>query len=312
MLNFSHQPQTSHKMATPKRENVINENKPLKAYYDSIESRLGYRFFLGGARHFGYWENDTRWPFPLGPALRRMEDRLAQTIDLPAGSRCLDAGCGNGRVATHLARAHGLKIQAIDFHPRHVARAQQNIRKAGLDESVSVQRADYHHLEAFEDGSFDGVYTIEAFVHATDPKAVLEGFFRVLRPGGHLGLHEYAHVDDKKDMDRDFALVNKYAAMPANVGFGIDTLPEILKEVGFEDVRVIDIAPNILPILRLFYVIAYVPYLIARTFRLERYFINAVAAVVAYKHFDLHRYYAIQARKPQSESQGEEQSEQQK
>lgn len=34
---------------------LINENKELQSYYQSLESRIGYRLVLGGTRHFGYW-----------------------------------------------------------------------------------------------------------------------------------------------------------------------------------------------------------------------------------------------------------------
>lgn len=36
-------------------EPLINENKELQSYYQSLESRVGYRLVLGGTRHFGYW-----------------------------------------------------------------------------------------------------------------------------------------------------------------------------------------------------------------------------------------------------------------
>lgn len=34
---------------------VINDNPELQSYYQSLESRIGYRLVLGGTRHFGYW-----------------------------------------------------------------------------------------------------------------------------------------------------------------------------------------------------------------------------------------------------------------
>lgn len=66
---------------------LINWNPRLQAYYGSLESRIGYRFVLGGTRHFGYWEHDTYWPFPLTKGLRAMEDKLAEALDLPKGSQ---------------------------------------------------------------------------------------------------------------------------------------------------------------------------------------------------------------------------------
>src|ERR1700761_5595098 len=97
----------------------------LQRYYASLESRAGYRLFLGGTRHYGYYRKDTDWPWPIGRALRAMEDHLFNSLGLSEGAKVLDAGCGYGHVAIRGAR-RGLQIQCIDIVPRHVKRAQQN------------------------------------------------------------------------------------------------------------------------------------------------------------------------------------------
>lgn len=117
-----------------------------------------------------------------------MEDHLARSLDVPAGSTVLDAGCGYGHVAIHLAREHRLKVIGINVVDRHVSRAKANVQKAGLDEAISIQKQDYHHLERFPDASLDAVYTMETFVPTTDPTAMLKGSYRFLKPGGSLAL----------------------------------------------------------------------------------------------------------------------------
>lgn len=286
-----------------KEEPLIDKNTQLQSYYASLESRIGYRLFLAGRRHFGYYETDTRWPFSIGRALRRMEDHLSGTLDLPEGSTVLDAGCGHGHVAIHLAGSHGLRVKGIDIVDRHVAKARENVKAARLDGAITIRKCDYHHLDQFPDASFDGVYTMETFVHATDPKAVLDGFFRVLKPGGSVALYEYDHNTAEKDdvpddMLKMFSQVNRYAAMPANVDFEQGRLPLLLKEAGFQDIEVVDLSNNIKPMLRLFFVVAYLPYLVIKFFGLEAHFINTVAAIVGYRYYKLHRYVSVSARKP--------------
>lgn len=285
-------------MATSEKP-TINKNDDLKSYYASLESRIGYRFLLGGTRHFGYYETGSWWPFPINKALRRMEDHLFESLGLPAGATVLDAGCGNGYVAMHMAR-RDLNVRAVDVTERHVAKARRNVLAAGLEKAVTVQRGDYHHLETFPTGSLDGVYTMETLVHATDTKAVLEGFFRVLKPGGSLMLYEYAHLTPKNtpEATKLFDQVNKYAAMPAGAEFEADTLLSLVKEAGFTDVGMSDLSDNVKPMLRLFYMIAFFPYLLIRLFGLEKHFVNAVAAIVGYRYFDIHRYVAVRATKP--------------
>lgn len=281
---------------------LINENPKLQSYYSSLESRIGYRLMLGGTRHFGYYDHDTYWPFPLGRSLRVMEDKMAASLNLPAGAQVLDAGSGVGHVAIHLARRHGYRVRGIDVMDHHIAKARRNIARAGLPEGqVTVRKMDYHHLEALDSESFDGVYTMETFVHATDPAAVLAGFHRLLRPGGRLALFEYDHEfleDSPEQMAASMRTINDFAAMPTNALSHPGVFEEMLHVAGFTDVVVRDYSENIKPMTRLFYVVAYVPWLVVTFLHLERYFINTVAGVESYRGHGRWRYVAISAMKP--------------
>lgn len=210
---------------------IINDNPALQSYYNSLESRIGYRVVLGGTRHFGWYDAPpsqqqglwaralSAWPFPVGAALRRMERKLLEALgELPPGAAVLDAGCGVGHVALFVAAQGALNVTAIDVTDRHLDRARRNVRRAerrgvvaappseqGIVSasqgsgagrgSVRVLKMDYHHLETLGAGSLDGAYTMETLVHATDCAAVLAQLHRVLRPGGRVALFEYDHVD---------------------------------------------------------------------------------------------------------------------
>ncbi|KAI1347269.1 S-adenosyl-L-methionine-dependent methyltransferase [Xylaria sp. FL0043] len=345
-------------MAGPEPE--INPNPQLQSYYASLESVLGYDLLLGGTRHFGYYEDPKSYnPFPLSDSLRRMEEQLFQALHVGRSSsaRVLDAGCGNGHVARYMARK-GLRITAIDVVERHVRKARRTARKLveekektekkskgkqGAEGEVQVGplevlHMDYHHLDTLADASFDAVYTMETFVHATDPARVLAGFFRVLKPGGRLAMHEYDNVleeteraeasgqsastssptssvethkngentgspDEKtkapsSDLRRAMRQVNEWSAMPTNAVSSPGALKRMLEEAGFVDVRVRDLSDHIRPMTRFFYVLAIVPFWIISLLHLERYFINTVAGVGAYRGYGFWRYVQIEARKP--------------
>ncbi|KAF7557282.1 hypothetical protein G7Z17_g802 [Cylindrodendrum hubeiense] len=283
-------------------EPLINDNPKLQTYYTSLESRIGYKLLLGGTRHFGYYEHDTYWPFPIGRSLRRMEDKLASLLDLPAGANVLDAGCGVGHVALHLAEAFKYRVQGIDIIDHHIAKAKRNFARARLPEGqVSVRKIDYHHLESLAGQSFDGIYTMETFVHATDPKAVVAGFHRILRPGGRIALFEYDHEfisDSPEEMADSMRKINDFAAMPTNAVSHPGVFKDMLEEAGFTNVVVHDYSENIKPMTRLFYLVAYVPWLIVTFLHLERFFINTVAGVESYRGHGRWRYVAVTATKP--------------
>ncbi|KAM7193231.1 S-adenosyl-L-methionine-dependent methyltransferase [Rhypophila sp. PSN 637] len=293
-------------MASSSSSPVVNDNPQLQTYYNSLESRLGYRLVLGGTRHFGYWERDTYWPFPLSTPLRAMEDKLAEALALPPHSQVLDAGCGVGHVALRMVQAHGLRITGIDIIDHHIAKARRNVSRANLADpsSLTVQKMDYHHLEAIPSGSLDGAYTMETFVHATDPEAVLAGFFRVLKPGGRIALFEYDHElsdsssETEKELASSMRKVNKYAAMPTNDRSHPGVFKKMLEDAGFEDVVVRDLSENIRPMARLFFMLGVIPWLFIRLFGLEKSFINTVAGVEMYRGRHRWRFVGISATKP--------------
>ncbi|KAI4188836.1 MAG: hypothetical protein LQ346_005219 [Caloplaca aetnensis] len=268
----------------------ITHNPLLQRYYGSWESRLGYRLLLGGNRHFGYYEPGTIWPLPLSAAMRRTEDHLYDLLELPAGSEVLDAGCGNAFVALHFAH-NGLRVQGIDMVENHVRRARQNIKAEGMDDMVTVRLADYHHLNWLSDMSLDGVYTMETFVHATDPQQVLSEFFRVLKPGGSIAMHEYWHLTPSELLERntptemlEAALrVDQHAAMPAYKLLNRGVLKKWLKDQGFTDIEEIDLSENITPMCFFFFLLGYIPYLIICFLGLQDRFVNTEAGVQSYR-----------------------------
>jgi ubiquinone/menaquinone biosynthesis C-methylase UbiE len=275
-----------------------NPNPMLLRYYNSFEARIGYRLFLGGTRHFGFYETDSWWPFPIAGALRRMEDHLYRSLGLESGAQVLDAGCGIGHVAIHLAKK-GLRIHCVDLVDRHIQRAKSNIAGAGLDHVITVRKGNFQDLN-FSSDTLDGVYTMETLVHTTDPAKALEEFFRVLKPGGSLALYEYDNdlKTQPKSVHDAAAKINKYSAMPANAMFGDGTLVALLEGAEFEDITVKDLSVHIRPMLRLFFVFAYVPYLLITLLGLEPWFVSTFSAVHAYRGRHYWRYVAVTARKP--------------
>ena len=240
-------------------------------------------------------------PLPHRPQPAQNLQRLA----LPAGSQVLDAGCGAGHVALYMAREGGLRVTAIDVVQHHVDKARQNVKRAGLtlnQGQVTAQRMDYHHLAPIPPSSHEGVYTMETLVHATDPESVLQNFKRILRPGGRLVLFEYEHDYDPADADaglvRSLAQVNRYAAMPTMERSRAGFFKRIVEEAGFVDVEVRDYSRNIWPMLRLFAVLALVPFWLVSFFGIEAWFPNTVAGARAYVGREYWSYVTVSATKP--------------
>lgn len=278
----------------------MNQNeKAVVDYYNTRESKRGYMLFLGGTKHFGYYkQGDKPWQFQK--ALRQMEEQLAKELALPAYSKVLDAGCGVGDVACHLATNQALKIEGIDILPFNIEEAKKRIQNRRLEDWVTVQTMSYARLE-FPAEEFDGLYTMETFVHATNPTETLEEFYKVLKPGGKIVMFEYSRDPDKVMKPRAarmFKKVNELAAMPAFQQFNHGVQETMMREAGFENITVKDITGHMTPMFKMFAYVAYVPYKILSLFHQQDKFVNAMSAVEFWRYRKHFRYNIYTATKP--------------
>jgi ubiquinone/menaquinone biosynthesis C-methylase UbiE len=121
--------------------------------------------------------------------LRRSARRLGLSGD-GAGLRLLDLGCGTGAstaaLRSVLPAAH---VTAVDASAGMLGRAAAKPWARG----VTFVHAPVERLaEAGVRGEFDAVFAAYLFRNVTDPDAVLAAVRGLLRPGGRLGVHEYA------------------------------------------------------------------------------------------------------------------------
>ena len=92
--------------------------------------------------------------------------------------------------------------------------------------------------------------------------------------------------------------INEYVAMPANTMFEEGTIEKMLQEIGFTEIVLMDLSENIRPTLRLFFVLAFVPYFIVKLLGLQTYFVNTMAGYEGYRGRRYWRYVAVTAKKP--------------
>jgi len=265
--------------------------KRVLRYYDRTESRIGYKFLLGGTKHFGWYEpGQSQWNFSA--AMRQMEDVLARKLDLPPDAVVLDAGCGMGDVARTMATKYELKVTAIDILEFNLTEARRRSDVAGLGDRTKFLWGDYHDLD-FPDESFDGVYTMETFVHAANPEKVLTEFRRVLKPGGRLVMFEYSRTPERelsREANDALRLVCDQAAMPTWLKMNHGDLEQLLEKTGFSVESVADITGRMLPMLRAFALVGAFPYLVGRLSGQTAKVVNAMSGVEMWKHRDAWRY----------------------
>jgi sterol 24-C-methyltransferase len=235
----------------------------------------------------------------MAAAMRRMEDKLGQTLALPPGARVLDAGCGEGDVAIRLGTRFGLEVDGVDLLEANLRRARAKAARLGLSASLRFHRLDYGDL-ALPDELFDGAYTMETLVHAFDHRRALAELRRVLKPGGTLSLFEYS-VPPRSQMTAEqreaFEFVVERSAMRSLPAFVHGAFPAILDEAGLEVVAVEDVTERIWPMLRRLARICALPAAAGRLLRARAAVLNCTALVEGYRHREGWRYNVVRARR---------------
>lgn len=111
-------------------------------------------------------------------------DYLTDWIRLEAGQKLLDIACGTGAVTLAAAQRVGPagRIQAIDLSEKMIAQAVNNIQK------MKFTNVDFHRMDAaelaFKSNYFDAVVCSFGLFFLTDLGKAIQGWLRVLKPGG--------------------------------------------------------------------------------------------------------------------------------
>jgi arsenite methyltransferase len=140
------------------------------AFYSSDVAR----FLLGDSFH------------PGGTALT---SRLGTLLDLSPDSQVLDVASGRGTSAFYLAETFGCCVTGLDFSGENVSLSQAAAAEREIADRLKFQTGDAEDLP-YGDDSFDAIVCECAFCTFPGKPAAAREFFRVLKPGGWLGISD--------------------------------------------------------------------------------------------------------------------------
>ncbi len=134
----------------------------------------------------------------LGEAQRAKLELIAQKLELQAGQRVLDVGCGWGSFAIHAALHHGVSVTGITLSPSQAELARRRVEEAGVADRVEIRIADYRELEG---EPFDAIASIGMAEHVGQAQvdAYAGSLFGVLKPGGLLLNHAISLMRPEED-----------------------------------------------------------------------------------------------------------------
>jgi len=88
-------------------------------------------------------------------------DYVCRKLRLQPGDRVLEAGCGWGALARHMARAYGASVTACNVSREQVRYARERAREEGLDRAVEYLEDDYRNVR----GRFDVFVSVGMLEH---------------------------------------------------------------------------------------------------------------------------------------------------
>jgi SAM-dependent methyltransferase len=129
---------------------------------------------------------------------------LVDACFISAGQEVLDVAAGNGNL-TVIAGEEGASVVASDFAPAQVELGRKRTEEEGLDVEWVV--ADAEELP-FEDDRFDCAASVFGAMFAPRPERVAEELFRVVKPGGTVGMANWGPYGAQGEL---FECLTKYA-----------------------------------------------------------------------------------------------------
>ena len=171
----------------------------------------------------------------IGTSLQIVGESLCEAVDVAAGSRVLDVAAGNGNAALAAAR-RGCEVIATDYVDELLQRAQRRADADGLP--LATQVADAEDLP-FDDGTFDAVLSTFGVMFTPNPERAAVELLRVCRPGGRIGLANWAPDGFIGGMFKVIgAHVPPPAGVPSPMAWGTDArLRELFGEHGQVETR---------------------------------------------------------------------------
>lgn len=159
----------------PRRNTLEGSRDNIHAHYD-----IGNEFYsLWLGRTMAY--TCAYYPAPdatLDAAQVAKMHHVARKLWLKPGETVVEAGCGWGTLALHMARHYGVQVRAFNISHEQIAYARERARREGLEGQVEYVEDDYRNIPGGTRGALARCY--DAFVSV----GMLE----------HVGVENYAEL----------------------------------------------------------------------------------------------------------------------
>jgi len=193
----------------------------VKGYYDQLHEFYDTIFEETGYYNLGWLPDGVRSDYATGQ--KSLVSLVTGSLQVSAGGRLLEIGCGQGAPALQAARESGALVIGLEL----LSSQLKSCRKKQHD-NLQFIRGDACSLP-FTDSSFDGIYSIESAFHYGDKAAFIQEVARVLKPGSFVAIADIVATESSRKtkslraMERiagaaEFFQVSQYLTAANNAG----------------------------------------------------------------------------------------------
>jgi sarcosine/dimethylglycine N-methyltransferase len=162
-------------------------------YNDDSADRFYFSIWGGEDIHIGLYEKSDE---DIPTASRRTVEKMAAAVpDWSKDRRVIDLGAGYGGSARHLARHFGCHVTCLNLSEVQNQRNRKRNQEVGLQSLINVLDGSFEAVPS-PDGSFDVVWSQDAFLHSGNRALVCREAHRVLKPGGYFVFTDPMQADD--------------------------------------------------------------------------------------------------------------------
>lgn len=154
-------------------------------------------------------------------------DHVCRKLQLKPGDRVVEAGCGWGSLARHMALNYGATVHAYNISKQQVSFAQERARREGFDDRVEYIEEDYRNIRG---GPYDAFVSIGMLEHVgvQNYRALGAVIDRVLSENGRGLIHSIG-----KNRPEPTSAWTEKRLFPGGYSPALSQIMEIFQEPGF-------------------------------------------------------------------------------
>ena len=175
----------THLLNRPRQNHLADSRENIHHHYD-----IGNEFYELWLDHEAMQYTCAYFPSPemtIEQAQRAKMDHVCRKLRLQPGDRVVEAGCGWGGLARHMARYYGVTVRSYNISHQQILYAREQAHTQGLTDKVEYIEDDYRNIT----GEFDVFVSIGMLEHVgRDHYAVLgDVIHHCLTPNGRGLIH---------------------------------------------------------------------------------------------------------------------------